>query len=46
MGKKGALIELRNVAKYYYMGDNIVKALNGINIDIEIIKERLAGRGR
>lgn len=29
------LIELKNVAKYYYMGDNIVKALDGIDILIE-----------
>ena len=29
------LIELKNVAKYYYMGDNIVKALDDINIIIE-----------
>lgn len=33
MNKK--LIELRNVAKYYEMGENIVKALDGINISIE-----------
>jgi len=29
------LIELKNVAKYYYMGDNVVKALDDINIIIE-----------
>src|SRR3989344_8201392 len=29
------LIELRDVAKYYYMGDNVVKALDGVNITIE-----------
>ncbi|MBS3072610.1 ABC transporter ATP-binding protein [Candidatus Pacearchaeota archaeon] len=29
------LIELKNVAKYYYMGDNVVKALDGVNIIIE-----------
>jgi len=29
------LIELKNVAKYYYMGDNIVKALDDVNIIIE-----------
>ncbi|MEK6891201.1 MAG: ABC transporter ATP-binding protein [Nanoarchaeota archaeon] len=29
------LIELKNVAKYYYMGDSIVKALDGVNISIE-----------
>jgi putative ABC transport system ATP-binding protein len=29
------IIELKNVAKHYAMGDNLVKALNGINISIE-----------
>ncbi|OIO80354.1 ABC transporter ATP-binding protein [Candidatus Pacearchaeota archaeon CG1_02_32_132] len=29
------VIELQNVAKYYEMGDNIVKALDGINIKVE-----------
>jgi putative ABC transport system ATP-binding protein len=29
------VIELKNVAKHYFMGDNVVKALNGINISIE-----------
>lgn len=29
------VIELQNVAKYYKMGDNIVKALDGINIKVE-----------
>jgi len=29
------LIELKNVAKYYYMGENVVKALDDINIIIE-----------
>jgi len=29
------VIELQNVAKYYYMGEEIVKALDGINIGIE-----------
>ena len=28
-------IELRNVTKHYYMGDNIVKALDGISLQIE-----------
>ncbi len=28
------LIELRDVKKYYYMGESIVKALDGVNIDI------------
>ncbi len=30
----GPLIRLENVAKYYKMGDNIVKAVDGITIDI------------
>jgi putative ABC transport system ATP-binding protein len=29
------VIELKNVAKHYFMGENIVKALNGINISIK-----------
>ena len=29
------IIELKNVAKYYYMGDNIVKALDGVDIKIK-----------
>ncbi len=29
------LIELKNVSKYYYMGDSIVKAIDGISINIE-----------
>src|SRR3989339_1168076 len=29
------MIELRDVAKYYKMGDNIVKALDNVNICIE-----------
>jgi len=29
------VIELHNVAKHYFMGDNIVKALDGIDIKIE-----------
>lgn len=29
------VIELKNVAKYYRMGENIVKALDGIDIDIK-----------
>ncbi len=32
--RKKPLIKLRNVAKYYRMGNEIVKALNGINIEI------------
>jgi putative ABC transport system ATP-binding protein len=32
---KKKLIELRNVAKHYLMGQNIVKALDGVNIEIE-----------
>lgn len=30
-----AVIELKDVAKYYEIGDNIVKALDGVNIKIE-----------
>ena len=33
--KKNEIITLKNVRKYYYMGDNIVKALDGIDIHIE-----------
>ena len=33
MNKK--IIELKNVTKHYNMGENIVKALNGINLSIE-----------
>jgi putative ABC transport system ATP-binding protein len=29
------IIELKNVAKHYYMGENIVKALDGVDINIE-----------
>lgn len=29
------LIELKNVKKYYYMGENVVKAINGISLVIE-----------
>src|SRR3989344_9700164 len=29
------VIKLKDVAKYYYMGDNIVKAVDGIDIDIK-----------
>jgi putative ABC transport system ATP-binding protein len=32
--KARCLIELRDVKKYYYMGESIVKALDGVNIDI------------
>src|SRR3990172_5962215 len=32
--KHDTIIELRNVSKYYYMGDNIVKAVDGIDIAI------------
>lgn len=34
-GKKSVVIELRNVRKHYHMGDNLVKAIDGINIKIE-----------
>jgi geranylgeranyl diphosphate synthase type I len=33
--EKGDIIRLNNVAKYYRMGDNIIKALDGIDISIE-----------
>src|SRR3989344_4211472 len=29
------IIELKNVSKHYHMGDNVVKALDGVNIKIE-----------
>lgn len=32
---KESIIELKGVTKYYQMGDNTVKALDGIDIDIE-----------
>jgi len=32
--RKKPLIKLRNVSKYYKMGNELVKALNGINIEI------------
>jgi len=35
MSSKENLIDLRNVTKYYQMGDNVVKALDGIDIKIE-----------
>ena len=31
---KDKVIHLSNVTKYYYMGDNIVKAVDGIDIDV------------
>jgi len=31
---KDSIIELKNVKKYYLMGENIVKALDGVNIDV------------
>ena len=33
--EKRNVIELKNAAKYYTMGENIVKALDGVNIKIE-----------
>lgn len=33
--EKSNIIELKNVAKYYFMGDNIVKALDEVNIKVE-----------
>jgi putative ABC transport system ATP-binding protein len=35
METNNKIIELKNVAKYYYMGDNIVKALDDIDVVIE-----------
>lgn len=38
MGKKvgdNLVIELQNVAKYYYMGENVVKALDGLSIEVK-----------
>jgi putative ABC transport system ATP-binding protein len=32
---KRTLIQLKDVKKYYYMGDNIVKALDGITLEIK-----------
>ena len=29
------LIELKDVAKYYYMGESIVKAVDGMDIKVE-----------
>ena len=34
MGDKKELIHLRDVAKFYKMGDSVVKALNGINVKV------------
>lgn len=31
---KSALIELKDVFKYYYMGDNVVKAVDGISLKV------------
>ena len=31
---KNNIIELKSVSKYYQMGDNIVKAIDGVNIKI------------
>jgi len=36
MKKKGEkIIVLKNVSKYYYMGENVVKAVDGIDINVE-----------
>ncbi len=36
MKKKGEkIIILKNVSKYYYLGENVVKAVDGININVE-----------
>lgn len=34
MADKETVIKLKNVTKYYYMGENVVKALDGIDIEI------------
>ena len=33
--KQRTLIELKNVKKYYFMGDNVVKAVDGITLKIK-----------
>jgi len=33
--EKNKIIELKNVAKYYEMGDNVVKALDEVNLEVE-----------
>jgi len=33
--KQRTLIELKNVKKYYFMGDNVVKAVDGITLEIK-----------
>ena len=33
-GKRKELIRLRNVSKFYEMGDSVVKALNGVNLKV------------
>jgi putative ABC transport system ATP-binding protein len=35
MKKKKPVIQLRDVRKYYYMGDSVVKAVDDIDVDIE-----------
>ncbi|MBF6309368.1 ABC transporter ATP-binding protein, partial [Nocardia farcinica] len=30
--KKGEVIRLKNVAKHYHLGENVVKALDGIDV--------------
>src|SRR3989338_6574564 len=35
MEKQKTIIELKNVAKYYEMGESVVKALDGVNISID-----------
>jgi len=32
--KREELIRLKNVSKFYYMGDSVVKALDGINFKV------------
>lgn len=35
MSKRGEIIRLKGVKKYYFMGENIVKAVDGINMKID-----------
>ncbi len=35
VNKKDVVIHLNNVSKYYHMGDTLVKAVDGINIDVK-----------
>lgn len=33
--KRGEIIHLKNVSKHYHMGDNVVKAVDGISLEIQ-----------